>query len=239
MQWGLNLRIVSDFDEELWGLPPPSKVRWLSRADGKKILNILYHFEYMPQSWREWQRIASIKIQILKRVPKVEFMEYTPLDDIERVYIIAELGKHFDKFIKFHKPLYPSDKKEFMRSLTLYCQRLHYEKQLHVEAVIAMALHFNAKGGYGYSFRELNRKARAIFELDKSKWRVKLNKEELRQAHAKGGLIAVEKKRDKFQLKKDEAMKLRESGKTLQQIADELHVSLRTVKGWKLPKVKK
>ncbi|WP_457748487.1 hypothetical protein [Sulfurimonas sp.] len=236
MQWGLNLRIVSDFDEELWGLPPPSKVRWLSRADGKKILNILYHFEYMPQSWREWQRIASIKIQILQRVPKVEFMEYTPLDGIERVYTISELGKHFNKFVKFYKPLYPSDKKEFMRSLTLYCQRLHYEGQLHVEALIAMAFHFNAKGGYGYSHREVMKKTKSIMLLDMSKWRVKLTCKELQQAHVKGGRIAVEKKREKFQLKKNEGMELRKNGLTLQQIADELHVSLITVKRWKLSK---
>jgi len=239
MQWGISLKVVSDFDEELWGLPPPSSIRWLSSADGKRSLNILYHFEYLPQSWREWQRIASIKIQIRQRVPNVKFVEYVALDEVQRVYIITELGKHFTRFIKFHKPLYPTDKSEFMRALTLYAQRLHYEKQLHYEAVMAMALHFNSKGAYGYSLRELNRKAKAIFELDRSSWRVKLSSDELKEAHARGGHIAVEKKRCKFQLKKEEALQLREKGLTLQQIAESLSVSIITVKRWKLPKVQK
>lgn len=237
MQWGISLKIVSDFNSELWGLPPPSKIRWLSRADGTKILNVLYHFQHSPQSWREWQRIASIKVQIQERVPKVMFDEYEPLEGIERVYTVSSLGKHFTKFIKFHKPLYPSDKKEFMRSLTLYCQRLHYEGQLHVEAVIAMAFHFNSKGVFGYSHRELIKKAKSMFRLDMSNWKVKLTCKELKEAHAKGGLIAVEKKREKFKLKKDEGVELRKRGLTLQQIADDLHVSLRTVKSWKLSRV--
>ena len=236
MKTGLSLKVVSDFDRELWGLPPPSAIRWLSRMDGTKTLNILYHFEYNPQSWREWQRVSSIKIQIKQRVPHVMFDEYNPPDEVQRVYTVAELGKHFPKFIKYHKPLYPSDKSKFMSSLTLYCQRLHYEDQLHHEALLAMALHFNSKGGYGYSFRELNRKVKAILLLDRTKWRVKLRSEELKQAHSKGGLLTVAKKRDRFNVKKEEAIELRKSGMILKDIASKLEVSLRTVKGWKLPK---
>ena len=236
MQWGVSLKVVSDFDNELWGLPPPSKIRWLSRIDGTKILNILYYFEYNPQGWREWQRVSSIKIQILNRIPHAEFEEYIPPDEVQKVYTVTELGKHFSKFIKYHKPLYPYDKSKFMSSLTLYCQRLHYEEQLHYESLLAMALHFNSKGGYGYSFRELNRKVKAILLLDRSNWRVKLKSEELKQAHSKGGLLTVAKKRKQFQAKRDEAVELRKRGMILKDIVNKLEVSLITVKRWKLPK---
>jgi len=239
MQTGISLKISSDFDRSLWSLPPPSSKRWLSRTDGEKTLEVLYHFEYSPQSFREWQRIASIKIQMQELVPHLVFTEYEPHDEVERVYTIAELGKYFPKFIKFHKPLYPYSKDEYMRSLTFYCQRLYYEKQLHFEAVVAMALHFNSKCGFGYSHREVMRKAKSMFLLDMSEWKVKLTPKELQQAHSKGGHIAAEKKREKSQHKRDEALKLRESGMTLKQIAESLKVSLITVKRWKLPKVKK
>ena len=236
MQTGISLRIVSDFDSELWGLPPPSGIRWLSRCDGKKVLEILYHFQHNPQSWREWQRIAAIKVQIRQKVPNVEFDEYEGSDEVQRVYTIAELGKHFPKFIKFHKPLYPSDKSEFMRCLTLYCQRLHYEQQLHFEAVVAMALHFNSKCGLGYSHREVMKKAKSVMLLDRDEWKVKLSADELKEAHARGGKKRVQQKRELFQAKRDEALKLRADGMLLKDIATKLGVSERTVKRWKLPK---
>ena len=236
MHCGISLRIVSDFDRALWSLPPPSAKRWLSRIDGTKILQVLYHFEHNPQSWREWQRIAAIKIQMQQMMPHIEFTEYELIEGIERVYRVTELGQHFPKFIKFHKPLYPNDKSEFMHSLTIYAQRLHYEEQLHYEALLAMALHFNSKGGYAYSFRELNRKTRAVMELDRSKWRVKLNDAELKEAHVKGANTTNEIKRQKSNAKRDEARELRESGMILKDIATKLEVSLRTVKSWKLPK---
>ena len=239
MRWGISLRLEADFDRSLWSLPPPSGTRWLYRMDNTKILEVLYHFHYSPQSFREWQRIASIKIQMQELVLHLVFTEYEPPDEVQRVYTIAELGKYFPKFIRFHKPLYPHSKEEYMRSLTFYCQRLYYEKQLHFEAVVAMALHFNTKCGFGYSHREVMKKAKSMFLLDMSEWKVKLTQKELQQAHAKGGHIAAEKKREKFQQKREEALQLRERGMSLKDIATQLEVSLRTLNNWKLPKVKK
>lgn len=236
MQTGITLRVKSDFDRTLWSLPPPSSVRWLSSLKYGKTLEILYHFQHNPQSWREWQRVASIKIQIKQILPLVEFEEYNPPDEVEKVYTVAELGKHFPQFIKFHKPLYPNGKDRFMRSLTLYCQRLYYEDRLHYEALLAIALHFNDKGRYGYSFRELNRKAKAVMMLNRSKWKVKLKSEELKEANKRGANITNEIKRQKNATKRNEALRLRADGKTLNDIATMLEVSLSTVKRWKLPK---
>jgi hypothetical protein len=236
MQWGITLHIKSDFDKSLWSLPPPSATRWLSKLDGTKTLQVLYHFQYTPQSWREWQRIASIKIQMKQSTPQLEFIEYMGSDEVQRVYTVAELGKSFSHFIKFHKPLYPHSKDEFMRSLTLYCQRLHYEQQLHVEAVIAMALHFNSKCGFGYSHREVMKKAKSMMLLDMSEWKIKLSVDELKKAHVKGGVKRVQQVREKFQTKRDEALILRAGGMLLKDIAIKLEVSTKTVQRWKLPK---
>jgi len=237
MQWGITLNLKSDFDKILWSLPPPSAKRWLSKMDNTKTLQVLYHFQYTPQSWREWQRIASIKIQMMELVPHLTFGEYEAFDEVERVYTIAELGKYFSKFIKYHKPLYPSDKSEFMRCLTYYCQRLHYEQQLHIEALIAIAFHFNSKCNLGYSHREVMKKAKSVMKLDRSSWKVKLSDEALQEAHKKGAAIANDKKRQASQSKRDEAMRLRSDGMLLKDIATHLGVSLRTVKSWKLPKI--
>ena len=237
MQWGITLNIKSDFDRSLWSLPPPSAKRWLSKIDGTKTLQVLYHFQYTPQSWREWQRIASIKIQMMELVPHLTFSEYEAFDEVNRVYTISELGRYFPKFIKYHKPLYPSDRDGFMRSLTLYCQRLHYERQLHVEALIAIAFHFNSKCNLCYSHREIMKKAKSVMQLDRSSWRVKLSDEALLHAHKKGADITNDKKRHVSQLKRDEAMRLRNEGMLLKDIAIRIGVSLVTVKRWKLPKI--
>jgi hypothetical protein len=236
MQWGITLHIKSDFDRALWSLPPPSATRWLSKMDSSTTLEVLYHFQYTPQSWREWQQIASIKIQMKQNIPQLIFMDYMGSDEVVRVYTIQELSKSFSKFIKFHKPLYPSGKDEFMRSLTYYCQRLHYEQQLHIEAVIAMALHFNSKCGFKYSHREIMKKAKSVMMLDRSKWRVKLSEDALKKAHSQGGAKRVQQVREKFQTKRDEALILRADGMILKDIAIKLEVSLITVKRWKLPK---
>ncbi|SFV58369.1 hypothetical protein MNB_SM-7-1334 [hydrothermal vent metagenome] len=235
MYYGLSLLFDSDFDKALWSLPPPSSTRRLSSLNGER-LEILYHFQYTPQSWREWQRLASIKIQIKRLLPDVEFGDECFIDEVQKVYTIAELGRYFPDFIKFHKPLYPSGKEDFMRSLTIYAQRLYYEKQLYYEAVIVMAIHFNTKGGYGYSFRELNAKAKAIMELDRDKWKVKLTDKELKEAHSKGGKKRVQQKREQFAKLKERALQMRKEGMTLKAISEALEVSLRTVHNWKLPK---
>jgi len=236
MQWGITLNIKSDFDRSLWSLPPPSSKRWLSQMDGAKTLQVLYHFHYTPQSWREWQHIATIKIQMMELVPHLAFSEYMALDDIQRVYTITELGRYFSKFVKFHKPLYPSGRDEFMRCLTLYCQRLYYEEQLHIEALIAMALHFNSKCDLGYSHREIMKKAKSIMKLDRSKWRVKLSDKELHKVKSSNGKKRVQQKREEFEVKKIKAQLLRDDGMLLKDISKELEVSLRTVKSWKLKK---
>ena len=230
MQWGISFSVNSDFNIEEWGIPPPSHKRWLTKMGGIKVLNILYHFQYSPQSWKEWQRVASIKIQIEKRIKGAKFDEYDPLEITGHIYTIAELGKSFTDFVKYQKPLYPKGKSEFMRSLTIYAMRLHYEDMLHYEAVLAMAIHFNSTCKTMFSHRELNRKAKAIFELDRSNWKMKLSDKERYIVLSAAANKAAEVKREKSQSKRDEAILLRVNGKTLNNISDSLDISLSTVR---------
>lgn len=246
MKSGINLVIKKELDKTLWSLPPPSATRWLTSRNGKE-LDIYYLFEYSPQSWREWQRLASIKIQMKEKSKHIVFKEidFTKRENelfkiinVTRLYTIAELGSYYTKFIKFHKPLYPSAKSEFMRNLTLYAQRLHYEDMLYFEALYAIALHFNDRLNL-YSFRELSKKCKSIMMMNKSEWRKKLKPKELKKAHSDGANQTNTKRRELSNIKRDEALKLRSDGMILSDIAIELKVSIITVKRWKLPKVKK
>ena len=235
MTQGITLTTDTEFNKTLYNLPPPSNIRYLSGLRGES-LEVSFYFEHKPQSWREWQRIASIKIQMLEQLPFIKFKEFLEFDNVTKVYSINELGVYYPKFIKYQKPLYPTSKDDFMRCLTLYTQRLHYEKQLHYEGVQAMALHFNSKCKLDYSLRQVSRKAKSVYLMDRSKWKVKLSEVELKKAHSRGGLLRVEKKRAEFSIKRDEAIRLRSKGMILKDIAIKLNVSYKTIQRWKLSK---
>ena len=215
MKWGIAFNVSSEFEAELYGLPPPSSKRYLTRMNKPYLIQVLYHFQYLPQGWREWQRVASIKIQMKKIGPHIEFVDYELIEGIERVYTVSELGKHFTAFVKFHKPFYPQGKDDFMRSLTIYAKRLYYEHKLSFEAVIAMAMHFSSNCKLGYSIRELNRKSRAIFELDMSEWKHKLSKEDLKLAYKERNSLIAKRKHERSHDIRLKAIRLRVEGKTL------------------------
>lgn len=228
MQWGICVELESDFERSLWSLPPPSTTREVSSMNGI-TMQIIYFFEYPPQSWREWQRVSSIKIQMKEQLLHIRFAEFQNNNSVNKVYTISELGKYFPKFIKFNKPLYPQNKDEFMRSLTIYAQRLHYEKQLHLESLLAMSIHFNASIGELYKFRELYGKVRAILNLDMSDWKQKLSEAELKEAYNVRNKQIAQQKKDKSQPIRDKAKSMRANGETFKSISKELSISVRTV----------
>jgi hypothetical protein len=228
--WGIRLNVTSDFDSTLLSLPPPSATRWLSKMDSTKTLQVLYHFQYMPQSWKEWQRIATIKIQMKELIPHIIFKEYEVVDGIERVYAITELGEYFTKFVKYQKPLYPSSKDEFMRSLALYAIRLYYEEQFYLESVLAMALHFNSKCDFGFTYRKLFAKTKSILMLNKENWKVKLSDDELRDAYRRRNILIAKQKQERSKPIKDKAILLRSQGHTLKSMSELLGVSISSVR---------
>ena len=230
MQWGICFKIDAVFESDLRALPPPTSERMLTNINGESVISVSYHFEYMPQSWREWQRVASMKVQIRDKLQHIIFEEYEPREVTGDIYTIAKLGKYFTEFVKYQKPFYPSGKDEFMRSLTIYAMRLHYEEMLHFEAVLAMALHFNSKCSFGFNRKKIFGKSKAILKLDRDDWKVKLTDVELKEAHKRGNQISSQKMRDKSKSKRELALSLRADGKTLNAISEIVNVSLSTVR---------
>ena len=107
MKWGIAFSVAATYASDLWGLPPPSQMEMVQRWDNTQMINVLYHFEYSPQSRKEWQRVAGIKVQIAMRIKGIEFQEYEPLSFDGKVYTISELGSHFKDFVKFPAPFSP------------------------------------------------------------------------------------------------------------------------------------
>lgn len=180
MKNGINLIVkFQDMELTLYNLPPPSATRVLSSSKGN-YLDVYYLFEYSPQSWREWQRVGSIKIQIKQALNELKIdvrfkdIYLTQKDNelfqninVKKLYIVSELGRYYTQFVKYPQPLYPTAKSEFMKCLTLYAKRLYYEDKLYFENLLAMALHFNKGLELNYKARELSKKTKSILELDK------------------------------------------------------------------------
>ncbi len=234
MRWGIVFKIPPSFESDLWGLPPPSQARMLKSRNTKKI-EVFYHFLHNPQSWKEWQRVAAIKVQMKQRVPNIEFIEYERPQDMDSVkfYTIKELGEHFKGFVRFPKPMFPYARKEGYKMLCRHAKRLHYEGKLHIEQLIATSMRFNAADPEG--IRQTIRRAKAayLFALDhEHEWKTKLSPEELKQSKRRGAKIAAHSKNVKNQDKKIEAKEMRDQGMSLREIADILNVSHMTIKSW-------
>lgn len=238
MQWGIEFSIPAAYESELWSLPTPSTTRQLSRRDGNASLAVAYRFEYAPQSWKEWQRVASIKVQIANRLKRCEFEEYVQGDEIPTaVYSISELGKSFPAFVKFPQPQFPTAKGEAYRMLCRHAKRLCYEELLHVEQLIATSFRFNEIEGNGEGIGQTVRRAISAYKFaqeHRQEWPVKLTDSErknaLSNAGKKGAAIAAGKKRNNP--KRTEAETLRDQGKTYAEISEDLGVSHSTVKRW-------
>ncbi len=232
MRWGISFNIAATYESDLWGLPPPSSTEVVQKWDGTQMINVLYHFQYSPQSWKEWQRVAGIKVQIKNKIKHVEFQEYELLEVDGKIYTVSELGKHFREFVKFPKPLFPG-KRESYRMLCRHAKRLYYENLLHEEQLIATSIRFNATDPEGVTQTVKRALSAYKFALDHlNEWKVKLGKVELIAAHRKGAAKTHQLRRDKSASKRERAKSLRAEGMIFSRIALALDVSLRTVKRW-------
>ena len=233
MQWGIAFSIPAAFESDLWGLPPPSNKRRLSRIDGKEILLIFYHFQYAPQSWKEWQWVASIKVQIERRLGSVIFEEYEGLQVADHIYTISELGKYFKAFVAFPPPQFPLGKREAYKMLCRHAKRLHYEGLFHLEQLIATSIRFNSIDSEG--IRQTLKRAVAAYQfaLDhQDEWEVKLSDEERYEVLSESAHKAAEVKRQKSGPKMLKAKEFKNQGLSRKEIAQELGVSTRTVTRW-------
>jgi hypothetical protein len=233
MRWGISFNIPAIHQSELWGLPPPSERETIQKWDGTQLINVLYHFQYAPQSWKEWQRVAGIKVQMQRRIKHLEFQEYDSFSIDGKIYTVSELGQYFKDFVKFPKPMFPGQKRKAYQKLCIHAKRLHYEGLLHVEQLIATSIRFNDidPEGIGQTVKRAITSHR--FALDHSdKWNRKLNEDELIMAHKKGAAKTHEIRRNKSEPKRVQAKNLRDDGMTFSEISSEIGVSLSTVKRW-------
>ena len=191
MRWGIAFKLEVTSEHLLTHFPDPTaKVRFQNRTGLSNHICVYYLFDYAPQSFRELQQVAGIKEQMSKYLP-LEFIEDMEIDiapdETGSNWKISELGKYFNKYIKFPTPLYPQHKDEFMKNLTLYAQKLYYQHRLFPESILAMAIHFNKNMKEKFNRKELQRKAYSIMQLDRSDWKLRLSEVELKEAHRKGG----------------------------------------------------
>ncbi len=240
MRWGISFNVAATYESDLWGLPPPSRKETVQRWDGTKMIFVLYHFLHSPQSRKEWQRVASIKVQIGNRFKDVEFVEYEPLEVDGKLYTISELGKHFRKFVKFPAPFFDGTPQAI---LTRHAKRLHYEDLLHVEQLIFVSMwiaDIAPKNETGRrpkkeGMRQVMRRAWSSynFALDhQDEWKVKLDPETRHKVLSQAALRSAEVKRENSKAKRERAKNLRVAGFTFGQIAEDVDVCLSTVKRW-------
>lgn len=233
MRWGISFNVPAIHESELWGLPPPSITEKIQKWDGTQLIHVLYHFQYSPQSWNEWQRAAAIKVQMQNRIKHLEFQEYEPSIVDGRIYTVSELGQYFKDFVKFPKPMFPGQKREAYQKLCIYAKRLHYEGILHPEQLIATSMRFNAVDPEGIGQTVKRAFSAYKFAVDHcEEWPIKLSKEALVIAHKKGAAKTHQLKRESSESNRKRAKTLRAEGLTFQQIASELEVSLSTAKRW-------
>lgn len=232
MRWGLVFSVPAAYESDLWGLPPPSKERRLSCLGGKQIVEYSYIFEYSPQSWNEWQRVAGIKVQLEHRIGKISFKDYEQTEVSGPVYTVAELGKHFSAFIKFPAPFFPSAPKEAFQRLCIHAKRLHYEKKLHLEQLIATSIRFNSAGGNEEGPSQTLKRAIAAYQFaltHQDKWSMKLSGGALKEAHIDGAAKTNARKKDTAAENKSKALELKAAGATVTKIASTLGVHRSTV----------
>ncbi len=189
MKWGVTLNVPAA--SLLQRLPEPSSIKQLTRSDGGMTIQATYHFEFAPQSWREWQRVAGIKAQIKHLINQCDFSEYSGDEVSGKLYTISELGKHFKQYIAFPKPQFPLSAGEQYSRLCRHAKRLHYEGLLYFEQLVATSWRFNEamaeidnksrRGKQG--FRQVMVVAKRAWEFAqtrKHEWPVKLSADELK-----------------------------------------------------------
>ncbi len=233
MRWGISFNVPAIHKSELWGLPPPSDMETIQKWDGTQLINVLYHFQYAPQSWKEWQRVAGIKVQMQRRIKHLEFQEYDSSSIDGKIYTVSELGQYFKEFVKFPQPQFPGQKRESYRMLCRHAKRLHYEGILYEEQLIATSMRFNDTDPEGIGQTVKRALAAYKFALEHcEEWQTKLSEKELVKAHKTGAIKTHQIRRDKSAFKRDHAESLRNDGFTFNQIANDIGVSLSTVKRW-------
>lgn len=223
------------YEKLIWSLPEPS-----SKQTYRKGFLLSYTFQFMPQGKREWQRVASFKVQLKNRFPELIFKDPELIDDIDgKIYKISKLGKYFTDSIKFPPAFYEG---ENIQVLTRHAKRLHYYGMLYFEHLMYVSHRLAEMDDGGTERRSRKEGMRQIMKRAESAylfalehlddWKVKLSDEDRHTALSQAALKSAQVKREKSKPKRDSAKMMREEGHKLASIASEIDVSLSTVKRW-------
>lgn len=248
MRWGIVFDIPATFNQDLWPLPPPSKMDRWQRWDGTKMINVVYHFKHNPQTWKEWQIVASVKVQLKNCIRGIEFREYEDTEIDGSIYTVGELSAHFKDFVAFPESFIAGTA---YKTLCIYAKRLHYEDKLSVEKLISTSLwlsdsHKNIESQISdkqkkrrrpmvEGFHQCIKRAFSAYkfaEVHKDDWKQKLAPGVRHRILSESAFKSAEVKRAKCLGKRERAKEMKSYKKTYQEIADILGVSSRTIKRW-------
>jgi hypothetical protein len=237
MTWGISFKIPATFESYLWeDMPHPSELVRLKRSDGRQTLKVFYHFLYSPQHWREWQRVAAMKVQIQNRIKRVEFIDYEYSDSISGpIYSVSNLGKEFPAFVKFPQPQFPQTKKDTYQKLCRHAKRLVYERMLHLEQLIAVSMWFNEYIDYSKreGLKQTMQRAIAAYlyaKENEANWPKKLSKEIRHKVLSTAAKKSAQNKRSKPE--RYEALEMYRRGLNMNQISKLIGVNRSTVGRW-------
>ena len=170
---------------------------------------ICYVFNGDIVTAKQFQAICTIKILLQKKIPQIIFIDSLELENsiLDKYYYVNELKALVSPdFVKYQKPLLSYSKDDVYPNICKYAQRLHYERQLHLEGVIYGALTINNKLDISdkFSYRKIMKKAFKSFcnvQIDRPQ---KLLEDDLKVARIKAGSMGGTKRGKQ---KSDEALK--------------------------------
>ena len=249
MGWGITFSVDESEESKLIHLPMPTAkyrryVNWLK----KEKLTYHYQIRTTPNNKEHWQMLASIKVQLASAFETIEFHDEHE-DDIGdgKIYEVGELKKYFPNFVRFPKPYFDGT---VMEILTRHAKRLHYEGKLHLEQLMFLSWwcvdllpkremqkpkELRSKKDMATGITQLMKRAVSAMKFaqeNKDGWKVKLTKDELRQAHSRGAIITNRRRSLKSQLNAYKASILKNSGFKVVEIASKFGVKRETVSRW-------
>lgn len=167
------------------------------RTEDKDGYIYVYGYKETTPTATQFQMLNTIKLNIEWSVKRVQFEEGIQVMQ-EELFTIKELYKLFDcEFVKYKLPLLAKNKKELQRNISIYAQRMHHERKLHLEIVLFVANFLNKKlpKAEQYKPKEVFKKAISAYNYVDKTQPQQLAFRELRKAYINGAKLTNETKR--------------------------------------------
>lgn len=171
------------------------------RTEDKEGYIYVYAIKETTPTATQFQMLNTIKLNIEWSVKSAKFEDgiQVAYNDLQTFFTISELYKLFDcEFIKYKLPLIAQNKKDLQKHISMYAQRMWYERKLHIEIVLFVANFLNNKlpTKDRYSHREVFRKAVSAFNYVDRTQKQQLSFKELRKAYINGAKLTHTARRE-------------------------------------------